>query len=383
MLICFHATTEAKGALDAILATGRFRDISEAVSMALVNYNVIHQTVPQAGQIFPPDGPGPSACSIEAATAASSRPPSRPMTAHTTPSAVATSEIPDAFSLKTTTIDRITLLQAPPVPDAGATSLPPAQWLFGQFNKFLAPKATCRALLNLLLENPAGIPVAEASNKISYAACGLGDYLKALDDRLQSRREDAFSAAFPSSAIEGGGESRLRFGNQFVANIRQERLAGFPAALKLVAIDTAKEPRLSLTKAGADFAILENPVLDARGTPPTRKLSQAEVKFLLSHIVKTVPEEASAYLAILTSIAANANTPEKIDKYLCDRFQLHVVERAKKPNEITATFLTTQRTGAISRMVDLGLISREKTGLRVTSCTTTSGNEFTKTINAQ
>jgi len=370
MLICFDATLEAKMALDTILATRQFRDISEAVSMALVNYSVIYQTVSQAGRIFPPDGPGPSADSVKVATAASSRPPSRTTSAHTTPAAVAASEIPDAFMLKTTTTDRITLLQAPPVPDAGATSLPPAQWLFGQFNKFLAPKATCRALLNLLLENPAGIPVAEASNKISYAACGLGDYLKVLDDRLQSRREEAFSAAFPSSAIEGGGESRLRFGNQFVANIRQEHLAGFPAALRLVAIDTAKDPRLSLTKAGADFAILENPVLDAHGTPPARKLSQAEINFLLNHIIHCVPEETSAYAAILDAIQSGANTPDTVDKYLRQRFKLPT-EQA-----ITKTFLTTQRTGAISRLADLGLVAREKKGLRVTYLVTPPGSEL-------
>jgi hypothetical protein len=256
----------------------------------------------------------------------------------------------------------------PPVPES--TNLPPAQWLFGQFNKFLAPKATCRALLNLLLENPAGIPIAEASNKISYAACHLGDHLQRLDHRLQSRREDAFSAAFPSSAIEGGGESRLRFGNQFVANIRQNQLGGFPAALRLVAMEAGKEPRLSLTQAGADFALLENPVLDARGAPPTRKLSQAEVEFLLNHITHTVPEETSAYVAILDAVQSGANTPDTVDKYLRQHFKLPT-EQA-----ITKTFLTTQRTGAISRLADLGLIAREKQGLRVTYIVTKPGAQF-------
>jgi hypothetical protein len=184
------------------------------------------------------------------------------------------------------------------------------------------------------------------------------------------RREDAFSAAFPSTAIEGGGESRLRFGNQFVGNIRQEQLAGFPAALRLVAIDTAKEPRLSLTKAGADFALLENPVLDARGTPPASKLSQQEIAFLLAHILSSVPEETSAYAAILDAIQSGANTPDAVDKCLRERFSL-LTDQA-----ITKTFLTTQRTGAISRLVDLGLLAREKEGLRVTYIITQPGKDF-------
>ena len=369
MLICFHATTEAKSALDAILARGQFRDISEAISMALVNYSVLTQTVSEAGDVFPAGAPNQAITARPSERVASGSSPSETLSARTTPAAP-TPEIPEAFSLTVTTPDGITLLQPSPPPVPASTSLPPAQWLFGQFNKFLAPKAACRALLNLLLQNPAGIPIPEASNKISYAACHLGDYLKRLDDRLQSRREDAFSAAFPSSAIEGGGESRLRFGNQFVASIRQDKLGGFPAALRLVAMDTAKEPRLSLTKAGADFAILENPVLAAHGTPPTIKLSQAEIDFLLNHIIRSVPEEASAYAAILDAIQSGANTPDTVDKYLRQRFELPT-EQA-----ITKTFLTTQRTGAISRLVDLGLIARDKQGLRVTYLVTQSGTAF-------
>ena len=371
MLICFDARPEAKKALDGILATGQFRDISEAVSMALVNYQLLQQTVPQGGHIFPVVAPGldadlPETVRVTANRSTAQATSSRP----TTTAGVAVLGIPEAFALKAETSDGINLLPMPSVSEPGALNLPPARWLFGQFNKFLPVKATCRALLNLLLENPAGIPMTEATNKISHAACGLGDYLNTLDDRLQARREDAFAAAFPSSTIEGGGESRLRFGNQFVASMRRDQLSGFPAALKLVAIDTAKEPRLSLTKAGADFALLENPILDAPGTPATRKLTLEEVEFLLAHIIRSVPEETSAYASILDAIKSGTNTPDAVDKCLRQRFNL-LTDQA-----ITKTFLTTQRTGAISRLVDLGLLARQKEGLRVTYIITQPGKDF-------
>ena len=371
MLICFDARPEAKKALDGILATGQFRDISEAVSMALVNYQLLQQTVPQGGHIFPVVAPGldadlPETVRVTANRSTAQATSSRP----TTTAGVAVLGIPEAFALKAETSDGINLLPMPSVSEPGALNLPPARWLFGQFNKFLPVKATCRALLNLLLENPAGIPMTEATNKISHAACGLGDYLNTLDDRLQARREDAFAAAFPSSTIEGGGESRLRFGNQFVASMRRDQLSSFPAALKLVATDTAKEPRLSLTKAGADFALLQSPILDAPGTPTTRKLTLEEIEFLLTHILSSVPEEVSAYAAILGAIESGANTPDAVDKCLRQRFNLPT-EQA-----ITKTFLTTQRTGAISRMIDLGLIARQKDGLRVTYLFTAPGKDF-------
>lgn len=370
MLICFNATTQAKSSLDAILATQQFRDISEAISMALVNYNVLTQTVSQAGQVFP------AVAAREGTIAAASEasvPIPFPSESPTVGNKMIVPEVPEAFWLKATTLDGINLLKSTPSA-SDTTNLPPTQWLFGQFNKFLAPKATCRALLNLLFDNPTGVPLTEAANKISLAACRLGDYLHHLDNLLQSRREDAFSSAFPSSDIEGGGESRLRFGNQFVAHIRHEQLGGFPSALRLVAMDIAKEPRLSLTKVGADFAVLENPVLDGRGAAPTNKLSQAEVQFLLNHILNSIPEETSAYVAILNAVKSGANTPATVDAYLRRLFELPTEEA------ISDTFLTTQRTGAISRLADLGLIARQKQGPRVTYLVTSSGTEFLSRI---
>lgn len=60
--------------------------------------------------------------------------------------------------------------------------------------------------------------------------------------------------------------------------------------------------------------------------------------------------------------------------------QVHAWLRKKfsLPNEddITKTFLSTQRTCAISRMEDLGLLRREKEGLRVKYLVTRLGEEF-------
>jgi hypothetical protein len=74
-----------------------------------------------------------------------------------------------------------------------------------------------------------------------------------------------------------------------------------------------------LTKAGADFALLENPVLDARGTPPASKLSQQEIEFLLAHILSSVPEETSAYAAIL---GAGADIPSSFANLVAGSFQI-------------------------------------------------------------
>ena len=159
--------------------------------------------------------------------------------------------------------------------------------------------------------------------------------------------------------------------------MKQTQLVGLPAALRLLAVDDSKEPRLSLTRAGADFAVLENPVLDGGADSTKRKFSDVETEFLLAHITASVPEEKSAYVSILDAIENDARSPDQVDAWLRKRFNL------PKEDDITKTFLSTQRTGAISRMVDLGLVAREKTGLRVTYLVAQPGKHFRETIAAR
>ena len=152
--------------------------------------------------------------------------------------------------------------------------------------------------------------------------------------------------------------------------MKQNQLSGLPAAMRLIVVEGAREPRLTLTRAGAEFAICENPVLDGGADATTRKFSDAETEFLLAHIAASVPEEKSAYRAVIDAIQNEANSPDQMDAWLRKGYDL------PKENDITKTFLSTQRTGAISRMVDLGLVAREKSGLRVTYLVTQSGEIF-------
>ena len=51
MVICFDVSTDAKRALDDLLGTGQFRNQSEAISMALVNYEIIQRSVSAGDQV--------------------------------------------------------------------------------------------------------------------------------------------------------------------------------------------------------------------------------------------------------------------------------------------------------------------------------------------
>jgi hypothetical protein len=376
MVICFDATTEGKRALDALLQTGQFRDTSEVVSLALANYEVLQRSVSTGDSCVVAGG---AKMRIENSRPGAQR-AAAPRTSKPAPSQP---QIPELCFLNSTTAEGVKLASVPAANVGAATGLPPARWLFGQYNKFLPVKASCRALLNLLRERPGAVALTEAVETISQAAWELGDYLYTLDQRAGRSREEFFAAAFPTTA-SNGPVSRIRFGNQFVGNLRQPKQAegqpkqtkftGFPAALRFMVCTGGKSPALQLTTAGAEFALLGNPILDSSQEQPDRKFSETEIAFLLTHVRNSVPEETSAYSAVLDAIQSGANTPDAMDTYLRQRFNL--------PTEqvITKTFLTTQRTGAISRLVDLCLVAREKEGLHVTYVVTNAGSSFRNSL---
>jgi hypothetical protein len=374
MVICFDSSNEGKNALEALMQSGQFRDVSEAISAALVSYQVIHRAVSKGNPVVVGgDVPAPTpATKVQAAAS-----PASPMSK---------TGVPVLFQMQEIGLEEL-MLQA--VPNSPFTLLPPTRWFFGQYNKFLPVKASCRGLLNLLAKNRNGVPLPEAADSISTAAGHLGDYLLDLDANSDRTREEAFASAFPTRASLGSG-SQIRFANQFVGDLRQpkqlenqpreSKFNGFPAALKFMVCADGRTPLLNLTRPGAEFAQLESPVLDCGAQTPNRKFSEAETAFLLAHVRRCVPEEASAYFSVVEGIQKGANTPDTLDQYLCERFSLSVAPIANEDNQITQTFLTTQRTGAISRMVDLGLVTRAKEGLRVTYDVTQAANTFRSQI---
>jgi hypothetical protein len=359
--MCFDCSNEGKTAFDRLVQTGKFRDAGEAISMALMNYEVIHRAMADGRGLVASGSLMVQAAATPAGSLESRAP------ADTPPANEPVLRVPAIFSLKTTTLEGLDL---PPVENAAAPGdVSPKVWLWGQYNRFLPAKATCRALLNLNREHPAGLPVDEAANKISYEACVLGDVLASSDQLYRRPREMAVGAAFPTTGINGG-ESRSRFQTQFVASLKHGKLTGLPAELRFVTTDVSKDANLKLTAAGAAFAILSNPILDGEPATGGRKWSDPETRFLLDHIKRAVPVEALAYAAIIESIEAGENTPDKLDAYLRRRFGL------QGANEIKPSILSTQRTGAVSRMADLDLLYREKSGLRVTYSLTHIGKHF-------
>src|SRR5262249_38290471 len=123
-------------------------------------------------------------------------------------------------------------------------------------------------------------------------------------------------------------------------------------------------PQILLTEAGWHFAAMSNPILDDGRDGRQAKFSDEEVEFLVGHIRDRVPAEAFAYKLIFEAIENGARTPEKLD----DALEEYLPKRKDKP--FTRAFLTTQRAGVVSRMIDLGLLQRVRDGINVTYAVT-------------
>ncbi len=91
---------------------------------------------------------------------------------------------------------------------------------------------------------------------------------------------------------------------------------------------------------------------------------------MLHHIANTVPVEDFAYKTILTAIESGSDTPGLLDSALL------VAAPPDPARSFSPSFLSSQRSGAVSRMCDLKLIRRNRVGVKVTYVVTDLGRRY-------
>jgi hypothetical protein len=387
MIVCFNCKAETKDELDRLIEIGSYRDYGEAIAAAVRTQLLMEKEVGEKGAIIIGAPPGaalaPREVTQEVRSSKTAAPkvaavPPKPNprrkengSARTSRNGAAPATIPALFQKE----------GFPDEPPAGLAELPadmwaPGQivpldrWVLGQQNRLFPAKVNARALIRLFLESPKGLPIGPTAERIAADAAVLGDYLSALDEARKGSRDDALATAFPTTA-EDADKGRVRYANQFVVyqNGRGE-LSGLMVDLKLInVVLQRKERQIVPTRVAWELARLQNPVLDGQNGQ-AEKFSPEERSLLLRHIATSVPVEAFAYRAILEAVQGGNYSPDKIDAAL----KSYVTEdRAEK---LSQSFLASQRSGAVSRMSDLGLIERQREGVRVSYAVTEDGRSF-------
>jgi len=370
MILCFHCSQETKGRLDELVLVGGYSDYAEVLSVAVSNLAMLQKEIGTKGAIVIGDTNSPADDEV---TEQATRPavPNRTRRTRQPATDVILPEL-----LRRPTGDISAGIRLPDDRWVTGDAVPLDRWIFGQYNKLLPAKVSCRGLATLLAQEPKGVPLERAAMDIALSARTLGTVLRDYDRRFCPDRDTALATAFPNE--DEDGRSVTRYATQFVAGINKAgQVSGLLIDLKLINYTNTKDVRLQLTDTGRRLAFLESPVLDGKLDRAVARFSTEELQLLLHHIQSHVPVEDFAFRTIMEAIGKGACTPEQLDA------AMRAYVSPERRDVLKSAFLSSQRSGAISRMSDLGLVARVRDGVKVTYALTKQAEHYMETGIAQ
>jgi hypothetical protein len=225
-------------------------------------------------------------------------------------------------------------------------------WLWGQINKIFAVKLGLRILHQLLATNQT-VELNEFLETAANEAASIGDKIREYEKNNDKMRDEKISAALPTT----DEKSLNRFKFQFMVYIRKDNLLdGAMALMRFCNVDkTKKKHSIGITKAGLTFSSISNPVLDGGNLDVS--LSEEESLFYIKHIKQNIKGEYQAINWLLHQIDGGKNEREALNEEIKKNFGATW--------DATDAVINTQRAGLTARMHELGLIEKEKDGIRV------------------
>ena len=176
--------------------------------------------------------------------------------------------------------------------------------------------------------------------------------LEEIDDLQDRGRGEKLSSALPTS--DKKDRSLERFKTHFVGQLETSgELTGAAPDLRFVDIHP-DEKTFGLTDAGLEFASIRNPLLD-EGIEAEQSLSAEEREFYVKHVRSSVTEEYEAMQFLADAVMEGINRPTSLTEKVAELNDNWSESQAK-----------TVRSGLVSRMVELGLLSRHRVGARGT-----------------
>jgi hypothetical protein len=245
--------------------------------------------------------------------------------------------------------------------------------LDGLWNRLFPIKISTRVLANMLRGNGPTVPLERLQSNASSVARELGKLLLKKERDLGRKRTEMISTALPTRRNEF--KARLRFESHFVGSLSKRTVenrtvilaGGAPATLRFmnITVEGSGQVVVGLTAAGLAFAKLPNPVMDQDEV--NAPFSDEERHFLLDHIKSELPDETRLVRFALGLIKEGSNQPESLHSHL---------KRELQEANLNDTELVTLRTGLLSRMAELRLLTRSRTALSVKYQLTPEGETF-------
>ncbi len=222
--------------------------------------------------------------------------------------------------------------------------------LSGFWNKFFPVKITVRVLANLMEEQDGPILLDSLQEIASREARKIGLALKRSEKGSGRKRGDRLFTGLPVS--KNSESSRSRFKSHFVGDLREDKIDGMPATLRLLDIFTGSDGNdyARLTNIGLEFCKFENPYLDLNNKNSV--LSEEEQEFLVHVIKQYLPDEMQDIRFILNSIGKGENNTGVLKNTI----------KGSKP-DFSENQVATYLAGHLNRMNDLKLVNRKYDGL--------------------
>ena len=206
------------------------------------------------------------------------------------------------------------------------------------------------------------IDLSTLRNKCYSVAKYAKESLIGLDLKIEPGSTTDMRVGFP----EGTEKAKERFVAQFIGSQRKNNVSGALfelgfATLAGFALGPIKHTTsdVMFTNLGWNFMLLENPLIDTKeGWDDYYKsgvrFSEKEIDFLLNHFQRNIPSEWKLISDISSLINEGYNRPKLLEEKLSEEY------------DWDKTKMSQMRNGALSRMEELCLISREKSGREVT-----------------
>lgn len=235
--------------------------------------------------------------------------------------------------------------------------------LWGQYNRVFPVKLITRILANELRDQAIHttsqvngsedqwISLDRFNEEAAELAREYGLKIKQADKEKNRGRGEKLSAALPVG--DDATKSKNRFQMHFIGYAEQNGdLSGAAPELLLVSIPPDSMKLIGITEPGLEFAEMWNPLLDG-GVSSDQSLSEEEVSFYLSHICQERPSEFEAMQLAAEAIAKGDDRPDSLSSQV-----------STLNDNWSEAQANTVRSGLVSRMFELGLISRERVGQR-------------------
>ena len=247
--------------------------------------------------------------------------------------------------------------------------------LSGQYNRLFPIKVVLRTAASLILardEFQVGdeeteydeLHIEELREECLKVAKYAKEQLKWLDKRHSISVGEKISTGFPEQTGEKSKKQSERFVSQFVGSVRSLG-KGLPFEIGLLSID--HEGMISFTKAGVEFMLEKNPIIDlAEGFKEGKSFTNSERAILLRSMVRNTPKEFEYMANLLKWIDEGIDRPKPLE------------ENIKSTYGVDDTSASLMRTGAIARMIELDLVSRNKEGRKVSFSLTVDGTKLIK-----